>query len=241
MSRRTVRSLRPPSRLALVGEARIVGEWTAMRLALPALRRMAPRGGGAPVLVVPGFATDDSWTESLRQFLADVGHDVHGWGLGRNHGRVPELIPKLIDRTEEITEATGRTVRLVGWSLGGYLAREVARERPHLVERVVTLGAPVVGGPKYTASAPMYLKRGYDLDAIEADVDARESEPITVPVDAVYSRSDGVVAWQACLDHVSPDVRHHEVGSSHLGLVASPDVFRLVADLLADSARGLTT
>ena len=83
----------------------------------------------------------------------------------------------------------------------------------------------------------MYLKKGYDLDAIEADVDAREVEPIPVPVDAVYSRSDGVVAWRACVDHVTPDVRHHEVGSSHLGLVASPDVFRLVAELLADHGR----
>ena len=232
----TVRAMQPPSRLALLGETRIVGEWTAMRLALPLLRRTAPRGDGGPVMVVPGFATDDSWTESLRRFLADVGHDVHGWGLGRNHGRVPELIGRLVDRTEDLADAAGRPVRLVGWSLGGYLVREVARLRPALVDRVVTLGAPVVGGPKYTASAPMYVKKGYDLDAIEADVAARETEPITVRVDAIYSRFDGVVAWRACIDHVSPDVRHHEVGSSHLGLVASPDVFRLVAELLAAGA-----
>lgn len=207
-----------------------------MRLALPLLRRTAPRGDGGPVMVVPGFATDDDWTTSLRRFLADIGHDAHGWGLGRNHGRVVDLIPKLAARTEHLAATCGRPVRLVGWSLGGYLVREVARERPDVVDRVVTLGAPVVGGPKYTASAPMYVRKGYDLDAIEADVDAREAQPITVRVDAVYSRSDGVVAWRACIDHVSPDVRHHEVGSSHLGLVASPDVFRLVAELLADGA-----
>ncbi len=232
--RNTIRAIRPPSRLALLGETRIAGEWSAMRLALPLLRRAAPRGDGGPVVVVPGFATDDSWTESLRRFLRDVGHDVHGWGLGRNHGRVPELIGRLVDRVDVLAETAGRPVRLVGWSLGGYLVREVARERPDLVDRVVTLGAPVVGGPKYTASAPMYVKKGYDLDAIEADVAAREARPITVPVDAVYSRSDGVVAWRACVDRVNPDVRHHEVASSHLGMVASPDVFRLVAELLAD-------
>jgi pimeloyl-ACP methyl ester carboxylesterase len=233
----TIRSLRPPSRLALLRETRIAGEWAAMRLGLPVLRRTAPRGDGGPVMVVPGFATDDDWTTSLRRFLADIGHDVHGWGLGRNHGRVADLIPKLVDRTARLAETAGRRVRLVGWSLGGYLVRETARERPELVERVVTLGAPVVGGPKYTASAPMYRKKGYDLDAIEADVDAREAAPITVPVDAVYSRSDGVVAWRACIDRVTPGVRHHEVGSSHLGLVASPDVFRLVAELLAEHPR----
>ncbi len=98
----------------------------------------------------------------------------------------------------------------------------------------MTLGAPVVGGPKYTASAPMYLKKGYDLDVIEAGVAEREAVPIRVPIEAIYSRSDGIVAWRACIDHHSPDVRHHEVFSSHLGLVASPSVFRLTARLLRD-------
>lgn len=204
-----------------------------MRLAMPWLRRSAPRGNGEPVLVAPGFAADDTWTESLRNFLASIGYDVRGWGLGRNHGRVPVLIPSLVDQTEVFAEQKGRPVRLVGWSLGGYLVREVARERPDLVEKVVTLGAPVIGGPKYTASAPMYRKKGYDLDEIEHDVAGREAVPIRVPVDSVYSRSDGIVAWRACIDHHNPDVRHHEVFSSHLGLVASPAVFLLVAERLA--------
>jgi len=206
-----------------------------MRLALPHLRRTARRGDGGPVLVAPGFATDDGGTASLRGFLGSIGYRVVGWGLGRNDGRVPRLIPALADRTEAFAELSGRPVRLVGWSLGGYLVREVARERPSVVDRVVTLGAPIVGGPAYTASAPVYRRRGYDLDAIAAQVERREAEPIRVPIDAVYSRSDGVVAWRACVDKVSPDVRHHEVVSSHLGLVASATVFRLVAELLADS------
>ena len=227
---------RPPSRLALLGEARILVEWPAMHVAGPWLRRTVPRGDGGPVLVAPGFATDDSWTGSLRRFLAAVGWDARGWGLGRNNGRVPALIPQLIEQTASVAEKTGRPVRLVGWSLGGYLVREVARERPELVVRVVTLGAPVVGGPRYTASAPMYVKRGYDLDAIEAEVADREKRPIPVPVDAIYSRSDGVVAWRACIDRLNPVVRHHRVQSSHLGMVARPVVFRLVAQLLAAPA-----
>jgi pimeloyl-ACP methyl ester carboxylesterase len=225
--------IRPPSRLALAGEARVAAEWAAMRLALPRLRRRAPRGDGGPVMIVPGFATDDGWTESLRGFLGDLGWTVRGWRLGRNHGRVPELIPRVTEQTAVFADEAGRPVRLVGWSLGGYLARETARARPELVHRVVTLGAPVIGGPKYTASAPMYLKKGYDLEAIEAEVSERESDPLTVPVDAVYSRSDGIVAWRACIDRTNPLTRHHEITSSHLGLVASPAVFRLVAELLA--------
>jgi hypothetical protein len=92
----------------------------------------------------------------------------------------------------------------------------------------------VVGGPSYTASAPRYLRKGYDLDEIKATVLARERRPITVPVFAVYSRSDGVVAWQACIDtFANPRVEHHELHSSHLGLVGSPRAFALVAELLA--------
>jgi pimeloyl-ACP methyl ester carboxylesterase len=226
----------PPSRLALIGEARIIAEWTAMRAFLPRLCRTAPRGDGGPVLVAPGFASDDSWTESLRRFLGRVGWNARGWGLGRNNGRVPKLIPQLVEQTESFARESGLPVRLVGWSLGGYLVREVARERPELVERVVTLGAPVVGGPKYTASAPMYAKKGFDLDAIAEEVEKREAAPIKIPIDAIYSRSDGIVAWSACIDRHSPQVRHHEVRSSHLGLVASPRVYRMVAELLGEGA-----
>ena len=230
--------LRPPSPVSILGEARIVAEWLALRFSLPLVKRTAPRSSGDPVLVVPGFGTDDSWTASLRRFLGSLGYDVRGWGLGRNHGRVPELIPRLAEQTAELAGAGGRPVRLIGWSLGGYLAREVARDLTDLVHEVITLGSPVVGGPKYTATAPWYVRRGYDLDEIEAGLEQRESVPIRVPIRAVYSRSDGVVSWQACIHHRSPNVTHHPVVSSHLGLVASPGVFRIVARLLADSDSG---
>lgn len=191
-------------------------------------------------MVVPGFATDDSWTARLRGFLASIGYEARGWGLGRNDGRVPKLVPAVVEQTEKLATEFGRPVRLIGWSLGGYLVREAARERPELAERVITLGAPVAGGPTYTASAPMYVKKGYDLEEIAATVIERERRPITVPVFAVYSRSDGVVAWRACIDTFNnPLVEHHEVASTHLGMVNSPRVFRLVAELLARPTRAL--
>lgn len=224
--------IRPPSRFALIGEARIAIEWASMRISLASLSRSVSPGSGEPVLVAPGFATDDAWTVSLRRFVGNLGYTVRGWGLGRNHGRVPELIPALVDRTGSLADELGQRVRLVGWSLGGYLVREVARERPDLVAKVLTLGAPVVGGPAYTASGPLYARRGYDLEAIAAEVERRAAVPIVVPVEAIYSRSDGIVAWRACIDRCNPEVRHHEVRSSHLGLVASPAVYRLLARLL---------
>ena len=224
--------LRAPARWEILREGRVVFEYLASRALLGRLVAEAPHGAGEPVVVVPGYATDDSWTARLRGFLAAIGYDVVGWGLGRNRGNVPKLIPAVIRRAEEVARGRGSPVRLIGWSLGGYLVREAARECPELVERVVTLGAPVVGGPSYTASAPGYVRRGYDLEEIAATVLERERRPITVPVFALYSRSDGVVAWQACIDNFANRVEHHEVASTHLGMVVSPRVFRRVAELL---------
>jgi hypothetical protein len=98
---------------------------------------------------------------------------------------------------------------------------------------VITLGSPVVGGPKYTAVAGAYRRQGIDLDAIEAEVAARNRQPLETPVTAVYSRSDGVVAWQACIDRHARNVEHVEVETTHLGLGFSPDVFRIIAERLA--------
>jgi pimeloyl-ACP methyl ester carboxylesterase len=229
--------LRAPARWELLREGRVVFERLALLATSSRIRGSVPRGSGQPVMVVPGFATDDSWTARLRSFLASIGYEVHGWELGRNNGQVPKLIPAVVERAEKLAAEVGRPVRLIGWSLGGYLVREAARERPNLVERVITLGAPVVGGPTYTASAPMYLNKGYDLEEIAASVRERERQPISVPVAAVYSRTDGVVKWQSCIDTFdNPHVEHHEVVSTHLGMVNSPRVFRLVAELLARPA-----
>jgi len=201
-------------------------------LRAPELAR-APRGCGEPVLVLPGFAASDASTLALRAYLRWLGYDARGWGLGTNLGDLPELVPRVIRILEAQAAAARRRVRCVGWSLGGNVARESARERPDLVERVVTLGTPAVGGPKYTGVARVYRRRGVDLDAVEARVAERERVPIRVPVTAIYSRRDGIVAWQACIDRSNPDVEHVEVGATHLGLGFHPDVYRVVADRLS--------
>jgi pimeloyl-ACP methyl ester carboxylesterase len=226
--------LAPPARWAILGEGRVVAELLALLATLPRIRTAAPRGRGEPVMVIPGIGADDSWTAGLREFVDAIGYRASGWGLGRNRGNVPQLIPKFVEQTERMAKDRGAAVCLVGWSLGGYLARETARERPHLADRVITLGAPVVGGPAYTFSAAGYRRQGYDLEEIKAAVVERERRPIQVPVFAIYSRSDGVVSWRACIDRFdNPSVEHYAVSSSHLGLVNSPRVFRLVAELLA--------
>jgi len=202
---------------------------------LPNLLR-EPRGDGAPVYVLPGFGADDRSTWPLRRYLQLLSHDVRGWSLGTNRAQVPQAIEEIGVRVEEAAGRAGRPVAIVGWSLGGYIAREVARDRPGVVRRVVTFGSPVIGGPKYTTVAALASRQGWDLDEIEALVEERKQVPLRVPVTAVYSRRDGVVAWQACIDpEDGAPIEHREVASTHLGLGFSAEVYRLVARALAEA------
>lgn len=227
---------RTPPPLRLLGEARVMLELPRLLLSMPRLAR-APRGDGEHVLVLPGYGASDASTRVLREYLKLLGYRPHPWGLGRNRGNVPALLPRVIGRLERVAERAG-PVYIVGWSLGGYLAREAARERPELVRRIVTLGSPVVGGPKYTAVASRYRRRGVDLDQIEAIVEARYARTLRTPVVAVYSKRDGIVDWRACIDRRSPNVRHVEVSTTHLGLGFSPEVYRIIADALAARPSG---
>jgi pimeloyl-ACP methyl ester carboxylesterase len=200
---------------------RWTSEWPALSRVHAARRRT--------VLLLPGIGANEQSLAVLRGFLRRTGHDVHDWGLGRNTGNVAALREAVLERVSALGRKARRRVVLVGWSLGGYIAREVAREQPERVRKVVTLGSPVVGGPRYTAMAAWYRARGQDLEKIEQRIAARYRQPLRVPVAAIYSKRDGVVAWQACIDRWSRNVRHIEVDETHIGLVLSPRVLAIVA------------
>lgn len=130
---------------------------------------------------------------------------------------------------------SGGPVDLVGWSLGGYLARESARDHPASVRKVVALGSPVIGGTHFTMVAHGYRARGHNLAQLQRAVAERFATPLQVPVTAAYSKRDGVVVWQVCIDHWSPPVRHIDVSATHLGLGFAPHVLAIVtAELAAD-------
>ena len=223
--------IRPPlrARKEIAGVARGL---TSLPRLIPGWSKLR-RGGGRPIMVLPGFMTSDRSTVVLRQLLARLDYRVHGWGLGRNHGRVDQLVPRAVERVSELERRYARPVALVGWSLGGVIARESARERPASVDAIVTLGTPVVGGPKYTAAAERYLQRGYDLDAIERQVAERNATPIEAPITCVYSKHDAIVSWQACLDpNPANRVEYVEVELMHAELGFSAEVIEIITERL---------
>ena len=199
-----------------------------LRLALraPGLRGL-PRGEGDPIMLVPGFGATDASFLPLRGLLRWLGHDVRTAGLGRVSDDVSGQSTRLAEIARSLRAETGR-VALVGWSIGGVLAREAARDAPDAVRRVVTMATPVVGGPSFTALAGRYSAR--QLAEIRSAIAARSRVPIEVPITALWSRNDGIVAPEACIDHDSPDVEHVEVTSTHLGMGVDPDVWAVVAD-----------
>jgi pimeloyl-ACP methyl ester carboxylesterase len=225
------RNIPPPPPSALLNEALTPLQIPFLLAQTPNLA-LAPRGRGERVLVWPGFGAGNASTTTLRAYLRYLGYRVEGWSQGTNSGDVLSLLDLLKEDLERRRDL--EPVTLVGWSLGGYLAREVARDCPNRVQQVVTLGSPVVGGPKYTAAAGAFERFGTSVDEIERLVDARYDVPLETPVTAIYSRSDGVVSWQACIDERSPNVEHVEVRASHVGLGFSPQVYRIIAGKLAD-------
>ena len=223
----------PPPAFHMLLEGRLAAEASRVMLQLPMLRMQLPHGEG-DVMVLPGFMADDTMTWLLRQFLSGLGYRVFGWGLGVNRGPMLPYLDKVVERLVAARERGGGIASLVGWSRGGVLAREVARDRPDLVRSVVTLGSPVRGGVHGTRIGAWVTRAtGITAEQIARILVERQRRQITVPITAIYSRTDGVVSWQACRDETTPGVVHEEVESSHMGLVANAEVYRKIAQALA--------
>jgi pimeloyl-ACP methyl ester carboxylesterase len=223
--------LGPPSPRARIGEATALMQVSRLLAGAPRLLR-SPRGDGSAVIDLPGWQAPEDTGAPIRAFLRWLGYDAHGWGLGANRGDPRASATRLERLVHELTDTTSRPVALVGWSLGGVIARELARRMPGEVRHVVTYGSPVVGGPAHTVMGRMYDEQDLlRISEFGRRLDSRA--PIQVPITAIFSRRDGVVAWQACIDHSSPHVEHFEVSSPHLGLGIDPDVWSVAARRLA--------
>ncbi len=220
----------PPRRGLLLLEGRVVFELVALLPALPLLRR-APRGDGHPVLVLPGLMASDFSTRALRRFLRAHGYEVHGWGLGRNVGPTPAIVEGLGRRFRELRQRFGRRLTLIGWSLGGIFARELARHFAADVRQVITLASPF--RDVAATNVPGFVWRRHDPYPGRGGTWSALAAPLPVPVTAIYSRSDGIVAWRSCAVDAGPLAENIEVESSHLGIGHHPVVLLTIADRLA--------
>ena len=224
----------PGLRLYLTEPARGLADLATLPLAAPLLAT-APRGDGHGVLVLPGLLASDMSTAPLRRFLGWLGYDVHGWDLGRNLGPTDAVIAGLPHALEALVERTGGPVSVVGWSLGGIYAREMAREHPWQVRQVITMGSPFARTDPRLSRAESFYQRRSHLHSRNGQVPTREqvAQPIGVPSTSVYSRHDGIVPWQNCIEPESAVHRNVEVRCSHLGFGVDPATLWLIADRLA--------
>ena len=220
-----------PSRMQRARKFLIVREPSRLALQVGRLVR-TPKGDGRPLLAIPGFGATDASMLPLRRFLAARSHDTRGWGLGRNDGDVEALLERTLVVAAGFADRAQRPINLVGWSLGGVIAREVARDRPDIVNRVATYGTPLTG-PRHTAAAQVYTED--QLVGIDALISEREGRPIERPVLAIYSLNDGIVDWRTCIDDQTAEITHRQSTSTHLGMGIDPDVWRWTAEWFAES------
>ncbi len=186
------------------------------------------KGKGQVVLVIPGLISTDALTVVLRKYLQKLGYKAFGWEMGLNLGRL-ESVHALVQKVEEMAEEHQQKIVVIGWSMGGIFAREVAKATPKSVKQVMTIGSPFAD-----ISAPNWAKGVFDIvnKGIEIDqtVLAQLHEPAPVPTVALYSKLDGIVPWQACREIVENDTHQNiEISGSHLGMGANPSVIKIVA------------
>ena len=226
-------SLRPPSRTLMFLEGRALSELGAFVGALPLLS-LAPRGDGHPVLVLPGLVASDVSTRPLRAFLKTRGYAVSGWRQGRNLGLREGVQHAMVDLVHELHDTYGQKVSLVGWSLGGLYARQLAKMMPGRVRSVITLGSPFASGPKATNAWRVYeMASGRRADEEDSRFGGSLSSAPPVPSTAIFSRTDGICAWQGCMEKTTATSESIEVESSHCGMGHHPAVVYAVADRLA--------
>lgn len=218
-----------------------------------------PRGAGRPVLLVPGFMAGDNSLALLNGWLRRQGFRVHGSGITRNVECSEKALGRLSARVQELSDRYDQPVAVIGHSRGGTYGRVLAVRHPGIVDHVVTLGSPLVasmedfhpilrfnirtlqtlqrvaGGGLIASSCEeswQAHKFGFEdvgcCSRFWADMD--DDIPDGLRFTSIYSRSDGVVHWRACLD---PAAAHLEIDGSHCGMAVNAKVFRAIAEQLA--------
>jgi pimeloyl-ACP methyl ester carboxylesterase len=228
----TAEDVQRPSIWCQLLETRALPELGAYAWLYPLLR-LAPRGDGHPVLVLPGFLSSGAATFPIRHFLKFLGYKGHRWKLGVNLGPIGGKEHEILRRLHELRNRYGQKVTLIGWSLGGVYARELAWMVPDDVRQVITLGSPF---RHHKATSVTWLYEdvtGQAEKQMDEEMRQRMDQPPPVPSTAIYSRSDGVVNWRCSVEHASEFSENIRIESSHCGLGHHPLALWAIADRLA--------
>lgn len=232
-------TLQPPSPLETVLELRSIFELGQCVLAQPLLKT-APKGDGHPVLVLPGFLVGDSSTIPLRSYLNALGYASVPWQLGQNLGYFSRRLDHLVSQVTSLSDECGREVSLIGWSLGGIYAREIARAAPDRVRQVITLGTPFARSLTASNIRGLYeWISGNKAKNVDPELFAQIQNPPPVPTTAIYTLTDGIVNWQTTQEQVENHiVQNIAVSGSHCGLGHNPEVLWVIADRLSQVKEG---
>lgn len=190
-------------------------------------------GDGHPVLVIPGFLTNDASCKPLRNFITRIGYTAYPWGLGRNYANVEDL-EVLKAKMDTLYQKHGEKMSLIGWSLGGVYARELAKAKPDLVRQVITMGSPFGGLQAPNNANWIYnLLKGKKAQELDQAWVATIPSPAPVPTTALYSKKDGIVSYKVCQE-LKEDATHRnvETQSSHLGMGFNKEILRIIAEVL---------
>ena len=223
-----------PNALLVAMELRAPWELWSVLPSWPLLMQ-APIGDGHPVIIFPGLTASDSSTLPIRGYLQNRGYDISGWNQGHNFGPRAGVLDAAKRQVLDTCEASGNKVSLVGWSLGGIYARELAKQLPGQVRSVITMGTPFAGSHVSTNAWKLFqLTSGKTITKELQQFDLPLAPP--VPTTSIFSRTDGVVAWQASIQQPSqknPKTENVEVMASHIGLGLNPSAWWALADRLS--------
>ncbi len=225
---------RPPHRFWTLAEGRAMFELGAFFMTRPLLANL-PKGDGHAVQVLPGFMATNTSTVPLRRLLGQLGYDAHGWDSGRNIRVDNALIARLEAQLQRLNDKTGRKVSLVGWSLGGVLARELAKLHPDRVRLVISLGSPISDNRNHTSAARLFeMLNGKEPEAMKGGRFRRLDQPPPVPTTSILTKTDGIVHWRGSVQKpAATPTENIEVYASHCGLGVNPSVMVAIADRLA--------
>jgi pimeloyl-ACP methyl ester carboxylesterase len=229
---------RPPSLFNTLTELpRTLVEMGSLFASFPLLSRL-PRGDLHPVLLLPGFMASDDSTLMLRRYLLKMGYDPLPWSLGRNTGNQVLFEQKLTEKFSQLAETYQGKISIIGQSLGGVYARDLAHRFPDKIRQVITLGSPframAAGATSPIVTELFKRQSGMSIEEMRdklADISAHKTPG--VPTTAIYSKGDGVVNWRVCLEGDSHQTESIEIRGSHCGMGFNPLIYCIVADRLS--------